>query len=88
LSTDTPIELLVTDVGLPNGMNGRQLADAARELRPQLKVLFITVYAENAMLNHGRLEPGMHAVTKPFSMQALAAKINDLIGAAGSGPST
>jgi CheY-like chemotaxis protein len=72
------IDLLVTDVGLPGGMNGRQLADAAREARPGLKVLFITGYAENAVLNHGHLERGMHVMTKPFSMEALASRIKDL----------
>ncbi len=73
------VDLLVTDVGLPGGMNGRQMADAARELRPSLKVLFITGYAENAVVSHGHLEPGMHVLTKPFAMDALAARIKDLI---------
>ncbi len=58
------IDLLVTDVGLP-GLNGRQLADAAREHRPGLKVLFITGYAENAAMA-GFLAPGMQMITKPF----------------------
>ncbi len=53
------IDLLVTDVGLPGGMNGRQVADAARELRPGLKVLFITGYAENARSRERHLDPGM-----------------------------
>jgi PAS domain S-box-containing protein len=66
------IDLLVTDVGLPGGMNGRQVADAARALRPGLKVLFITGYAENAVLGHGHLDPGMHVLTKPFAMEVLA----------------
>ena len=63
-------------------MNGRQLADAAREVRPGLKVLFITGYAENAVLNHGHLNLGMHVLTKPFSMEALANRIKDLIAGA------
>jgi CheY-like chemotaxis protein len=66
LRSEARIDLLITDVGLPNGMNGRQVADAARELRPGLKVLFVTGYAENAVLSHGHLEPGMQVVTKPF----------------------
>jgi PAS domain S-box-containing protein len=73
------IELLVTDVGLPKGMNGRQLADAARVGRPDLKVLFITGYAENAVIGNGQLAPGMHVLTKPFAMDALAARIRDLV---------
>ena len=72
------LDLLITDVGLPGGMNGRQLADAAREARPGLKVLFITGYAENAVLNHGHLGPGMQVLTKPFSMESLAGRIKDM----------
>ncbi len=73
------VDLLVTDVGLPGGMNGRQVADAARALRPGLKVLFITGYAENAAVGNGHLEPGMAVLTKPFAMDDLAGKIRDLI---------
>jgi PAS domain S-box-containing protein len=81
LNSDLPIDLLVTDVGLPGGMNGRQLADAARAVRPDLKVLFITGYAENAVLSHGHLDPGMHVLTKPFAMDVLATRIRELIEA-------
>jgi hypothetical protein len=79
LQSDTRIELLVTDVGLPGGMNGRQVADAGRVLRPKLKVLFITGYAENAAIGNGYLEPGMQVITKPFAMDALANKVRDMI---------
>ena len=79
LRSDARVDLLVTDVGLPGGMNGRQVADAARVTRPELKVLFITGYAENAVLNHGHLDAGMHVLTKPFAMEALATRIKDLI---------
>ncbi len=79
LQSDARIDLLVTDVGLPGGMNGRQVADAARAARPGLKVLFITGYAENAVLSHGHLDPGMHVLTKPFAMEALASRIRELI---------
>ncbi|MCI0753523.1 PAS domain S-box protein [Teichococcus vastitatis] len=79
LQSDGRIDLLVTDVGLPGGMNGRQVADAARVARPGLKVLFITGYAENAVLSHGHLEPGMHVLTKPFALEALANRIRTLI---------
>ncbi|MDB5507745.1 MAG: hybrid sensor histidine kinase/response regulator, partial [Hyphomicrobiales bacterium] len=81
LNSDARIDLLVTDVGLPGGMNGRQMADAARASRPELKVLFITGYAENAVIGNGQLEPGMHVMTKPFAMELLASRIKDLIAA-------
>jgi CheY-like chemotaxis protein len=71
LNSDGRIDLLVTDVGLPGGLNGRQVADAGRSVRPGLKVLFIRGYAENAVLSHGHLDPGMHVMTKPFAMDAL-----------------
>jgi PAS domain S-box-containing protein len=79
LHSKARIDLLVTDVGLPGGMNGRQLADAARAVRPHLKVLFITGYAENAVINHGHLEPGMQIMTKPFQVDALGTKIRHMI---------
>jgi PAS domain S-box-containing protein len=72
------IDLLVTDVGLP-GLNGRQLADHARETRPDLKVLFITGYAENATLASGFLDPGMEMITKPFAVEALTTRIRTMI---------
>ncbi|KMO39037.1 hypothetical protein VQ02_10785 [Methylobacterium variabile] len=79
LQSDVRIDLLVTDVGLPGGMNGRQVADAARVTRPNLKVLFITGYAENAAVGNGYLDVGMQVLTKPFVMEALASRIRDLI---------
>ncbi|MDO9336094.1 MAG: PAS domain-containing protein [Caulobacter sp.] len=79
LESDARIDLLVTDVGLPGGMNGRQVADAARVGRPDLKVLFITGFAENAAVGNGHLAPGMEVMTKPFAMAALANRIRDLI---------
>ncbi len=78
LGTGARIDLLVTDVGLPGSMNGRQLADAARVARPSLKVLFITGYAESAVVGGG-LDDGMDVMTKPFEMTALAAKVRELI---------
>lgn len=80
LQSRPQIALLITDVGLPGGMNGRQLADAARQRDPRLKVLFITGYAENAVMGSGQLEPGMRIVTKPFSIDVLAARIAELRG--------
>ena len=71
--------MLVTDVGLPGGLNGRQLADAAIMHRPELKVLFITGYAENAVIGEGRLKPGMHVMIKPFSLDILGRRISEII---------
>ncbi len=82
LQTQQSIDLLVTDVGLPNGMNGRQVADAARASRPDLQVLFITGYAENAVLNHGHLDKGMHVMTKPFPADQFGRRVKELIGKA------
>jgi CheY-like chemotaxis protein len=80
LETADTIDLLVSDVGLP-GLNGRQLADRARETRPDLKVLFITGYAENATLASGFLEPGMEMITKPFAVETLASKVQEMLRA-------
>jgi CheY-like chemotaxis protein len=81
LQSDVRIDLLVTDVGLPGGMNGRQMADAGRVRRPDLQVLFITGYAENAAVGNGQLAPGMAVLTKPFPMEAMAARIRSMIEA-------
>ena len=81
LEGDAPVDLLITDVGLPGGLNGRQVADAARRLRPGLKILFITGYAENAVLNHGHIAPGMEVLTKPFAIEELANRVRRLIAA-------
>jgi PAS domain S-box-containing protein len=79
LQSETRIDLLITDVGLPGGMNGRQVADAARVTRPSLKVLFVTGFAENAAVGNGHLPPGMAVVTKPFTVSALAGKAREMI---------
>jgi PAS domain S-box-containing protein len=79
LQSDARIDLLITDVGLPGGFNGRQVADAARLTRPGLKVLFVTGYAENAVVGNGHLDPGMHIITKPFEITALAGRVGELI---------
>lgn len=71
LRSDVHIDLLVTDVGLPGGMNGRQMAEAGMELRPGLKTLFITGYAENAVMGYGQLGVGMGVLTKPFAVEVL-----------------
>jgi PAS domain S-box-containing protein len=72
------IDLLVTDVGLP-GMNGRQLADQARETRPDLKILFITGYAESVAMSDGFLQPGMEMITKPFDLDILSRRVRAMI---------
>jgi len=79
LESDARIDLLITDVGLPGGMNGRQIADAARQKRPDLKILFITGFAENAVVGHGQLAPGMEIVSKPFEIAAFERKVRDMI---------
>jgi len=79
LESTTRIDLLITDVGLPGMMNGRQMADAARVRRPGLKVLFITGYAENALLDNGQLGPDMSVLTKPFSIDTMAARVQELV---------
>lgn len=79
LQSDVGIDLLITDVGLPGGMNGRQMADAGREVRPGLKTLFITGYAESAALGNGSLGAGMQVLTKPFSIDILATRVLELL---------
>ena len=81
LRSDVRIDLLVTDVGLPGGMNGRQMADAGQEIRPGLKTLFITGYAESAALGDAQLGSGRLVLTKPFTAEALAGRVRELMGA-------
>lgn len=73
------VDLLFTDVVLPSGMTGAELARRARVLRPELKVLFTTGYARNAIVHHGRLDPGVELITKPFAYSDLAARVRDLL---------
>jgi PAS domain S-box-containing protein len=75
LDRNPEIELLFSDVVMPGGLNGRQLADEAIRRRPGLKVLFTTGYTRNAIVHHGRLDPGIHLIGKPFSFQELATKV-------------
>jgi DNA-binding response OmpR family regulator len=76
---ETPnIDLLVTDIGLP-GMNGRQLADQAREARPDLKILFITGYSESVVMAKGFLLPGMEMITKPFDLDHFLRRIRAMV---------
>jgi CheY-like chemotaxis protein len=79
LERQTRVDLLFTDVVLPGGMTGAQVAAQARILRPALKVLFTTGYARNAIIHHGRLDKGVQLLTKPFSHSDLAAKVRDVL---------
>jgi signal transduction histidine kinase len=79
LEREPEVRLLFTDVGLPGGLNGRQLADQARQRRPELKVLFTTGYARNAIVHHGRLDPGVELISKPFQIASLAVKVRELL---------
>lgn len=79
LDSNTPIDLLITDVGLPGEINGAKLADAARKQRAELKVLFITGYAENSVLNNGMLDAQMAILTKPFAIDTLVLRLNTML---------
>jgi signal transduction histidine kinase/CheY-like chemotaxis protein len=79
LQQDTSVALLLTDVGLPGGKNGKKLADEAQKLNRSMKVLFMTGYAKNAIIHHGRLDPGVHLLVKPFTEQDLNRKLEELL---------
>jgi CheY-like chemotaxis protein len=78
LEQSPDVRLLFTDVGLP-GMNGRELADEVRSRRPDVKVLFTTGYARNAIVHHGRLDPGVQLIVKPFTQSVLAEKVRRVL---------
>jgi signal transduction histidine kinase/CheY-like chemotaxis protein len=82
------IDLLFTDVGLPGGVNGPALADAARSAQPGLRVLFTTGYTRNAVLHHGTLDHGVHFIAKPFNLSALAAKVREVLTAPDNTPAS
>jgi len=82
LSAPGRIDLLITDVGLPGGLNGRQVADAGRSVRPGLATLFITGYAANAAVGAGQLEEGMEVLTKPFNLDDLIRRVRTILEAA------
>ena len=84
LLEETPdIDLLLTDVVLPGGMNGRQLAEEVLRRRPAIKVLYMTGYTRNAIIHHGRLDPDIDLLTKPFTADALARKIRQILAGSG-----
>jgi CheY-like chemotaxis protein len=75
------VDLLLTDVVMPGGLNGRQLADKATFMRPNLRVLYMTGYTRNAIVHQGRLDAGINLISKPFSFEALAAKVRQRLDA-------
>jgi CheY-like chemotaxis protein len=79
LQTSSDFDLLFTDVVLPDGMSGRELADEAVRRRPGLKVLFTTGYTRNAIVHNGKLDPGVNLISKPFTYEQLAAKVRALL---------
>lgn len=83
LRTCDSVNLLMTDVGLPGGMDGRQLAEAARQAHPDISVLFITGYAENAIFADGHLDPNMRVLTKPFNIETLLDVVDAMLKARG-----
>ena len=79
------VDLLFTDIVLPGGMTGATVADEARRIQPGLKVLFTTGYARNAIVHHGRVDPGVELLSKPFSFADLAGRVRDLLDSPRSG---
>ena len=80
LEENPDIQLLFTDIGLPGGINGRALADEFRRRLPNLKVLFTTGYTRNAIIHHGRLDPGVNLLLKPFNQISLGEKVRQVLG--------
>jgi PAS domain S-box-containing protein len=79
LEQEPAIDLLFTDVGLPHGVNGRQLADEVLRIRPSIRVLFTTGYARNAIVHHGRLDPGVELLPKPYTQPDLARRVREVL---------
>lgn len=80
LNEDQHFDLLLTDVVMPGGMNGRELADTVRQMRSAIKVLFTSGYPEHAIMHHGRLDPGVELLSKPYRRDQLAAKVREVLG--------
>jgi len=79
LTKSQSFDLLFTDIVMPGGMNGRELANTARTMRPEMKVLFTSGYTEEAIIHHGRLDPGVQLLSKPYRRQQLADKVRLLL---------
>ena len=80
LESERKIDMLFTDIVLPGGMNGRAIADKARELRPEIRILFTSGYTENAVIHHGRLDEGVELLVKPYNQETLASRIRSILG--------
>ena len=80
LQSETPIDLLLTDVVMPGGMTGRQVAEGARHCRPNLKTLYTSGYTESSIVHQGKLDPGVHFLSKPYRRQDLALKVRENAG--------
>jgi CheY-like chemotaxis protein len=83
LRREAHVDLLFTDVVLPGGLTGAQVASEAQAIQPGLRILFTTGYARNAIVHNGRLDPGVQLITKPYSFVDLAAKIRDVLDGLG-----
>ena len=79
LRDDQEFDLMLTDVVLPGGMTGRELADEAARRRPGMKVIFMTGYAGNAIVHYGRIQKGLHLISKPFTFSQLGAKVRKVL---------
>jgi CheY-like chemotaxis protein len=82
LERTADVELLFTDVVMPGGMNGRQLADAATARYPALKVLYTSGYSQNAVVHGGRVDPGVHLLSKPYRLNELATAVRSVLDSA------
>ncbi|MEQ9002684.1 MAG: PAS domain S-box protein [Pseudomonadales bacterium] len=81
LAADAPVDLLFTDVVMPGGLNGRELAEAVRARHPGIRVLFTSGYTDNAIVHHGRLDPGVHLLAKPYRREELARRLRQVLDA-------
>src|SRR5262249_12535408 len=86
LERESSVDLMFTDIGLPGGVNGRELADKIREAWPATKILFTTAFTKNSIIHHGRLDADVDLLTKPFTQGELAEKVRRVLDRPGAGP--